>query len=179
MASAADSGWLPLDEAAALMKRNVSRIKSQMRNGSIQRDRHFRCTGGGEFELHVLEYLRWLAYGKEQRKLPLTERITRDVGNRESHAPRTVTLVREVRHDTAPSPPASKPRPRLIPLQEWAIETFGKHAPHRHTLRNWVNSGKIRPMPIKVGRSYFVSPDARYVDPAAEEIQRMIDGRNR
>ncbi|EMN5130202.1 hypothetical protein RVV79_003318 [Burkholderia contaminans] len=68
-------------------------------------------------------------------------------------------------------------RPKLIPLSEWADEMFGEHAPHRHTLRNWVNNGKIRPVPIKVGRSYFVTPDARYVDPVAEEIQRLIDGR--
>ncbi|WP_196798358.1 excisionase [Burkholderia territorii] len=68
-------------------------------------------------------------------------------------------------------------RPKLIPLSVWAEEMFGEHMPHRHTLRNWVNNGKNRPVPIKVGRSYFVSPDARYVDPVAEEIQRMIDGR--
>lgn len=67
-------------------------------------------------------------------------------------------------------------RPKLIPLSVWAEETFGEYAPHRHTLRNWVNNGKIRPVPIKIGRSYFVSPNARYIDPVAEELQRMIDG---
>lgn len=177
MSSRTNDGWLPLDEAAALIKRNVSRIKSQMRNGSIQRDRHFRCVGDGEFELHVLEYLRWLADDKEWRKLPLAERVTRDSSNRESHPPRTLSRERDVRRTAAPIPTDSKPQPRLIPLQVWAIETFGAHAPHRHTLRNWVTNGKIRPVPVKVGRSYFVSPDARYVDPVAEEIQRMIDGR--
>ncbi|MGK8202919.1 excisionase [Burkholderia cenocepacia] len=59
----------------------------------------------------------------------------------------------------------------------WAEEMFGEHMPHRHTLRNRVNSEKIHPIPIKVGRPYFVSPDARYVDPVADEIQNMVNGR--
>ncbi|MBR8142096.1 hypothetical protein KDW55_29050 [Burkholderia sp. AU19243] len=100
----------------------------------------------------------------------------RDVRNRESHAPSTLR-EREVHRTAAPLIPDSKPQPKLIPLQVWAMETFGAHAPHRHTLRNWVTNGKIRPVPVKVGRSYFIRPDARYVDPVAEEIQRMIDGR--
>lgn len=70
---------------------------------------------------------------------------------------------------------------QLIPLAAWASRMFGDHVPHRHTLRNWVNNGKIRPMPIKVGRSYFCRPDAEYVDPIAEavnmEMSRMADGR--
>lgn len=70
---------------------------------------------------------------------------------------------------------------QLIPIATWAQLVFGEHMPHRHTLRNWINSGKIRPMPIKVGRSYFCRPDARYVDPVAEqvnrEIERMTSGR--
>jgi hypothetical protein len=70
---------------------------------------------------------------------------------------------------------------QLIPISIWAEQVFGEHMPHRHTLRNWVNNGKIRPMPVKIGRSYFCRPDARYVDPVAEaanrELERMIDGR--
>ncbi|WGS53519.1 excisionase [Paraburkholderia sp. D15] len=65
---------------------------------------------------------------------------------------------------------------QLIPLRTWAETLFGEHVPHRHTLRNWVNGGKIRPMPIKVGRSYFCRPDAKYVDPIADEINRMTNG---
>ncbi|WP_433693262.1 excisionase [Paraburkholderia phenoliruptrix] len=65
-------------------------------------------------------------------------------------------------------------RPKLVPLSVWAEETFGEHAPHRHTLRNWVIAGKISPIPVKVGRTYFCSPDAQYVDPVAAQIKRMI-----
>ncbi|WP_088505081.1 excisionase [Burkholderia ubonensis] len=72
--------------------------------------------------------------------------------------------------------PLGKPQPKLIPLNVWADQTFGEYAPHRHTLRNWVQAGKIHPVPIKVGRSYFVSPDAEYIDPVAQKIQRMIGG---
>ncbi|WP_321944659.1 excisionase [Burkholderia cenocepacia] len=70
---------------------------------------------------------------------------------------------------------------QLIPLSTWAELVFGEHSPHRHTLRNWINSGKIRPMPIKVGRSYFCRPDAQYVDPVADQVnrefERMANGR--
>lgn len=70
---------------------------------------------------------------------------------------------------------------QLIPIADWAQAMFGEHMPHRHTLRNWITNGKIRPMPIKVGRSYFCRPDAQYVDPIAEkinrEMERMASGR--
>ncbi|MGF7131977.1 putative site-specific integrase-resolvase [Paraburkholderia sp. EB58] len=65
---------------------------------------------------------------------------------------------------------------QLIPLHEWAKALLGEKMPHRHTLRNWVNGGKIRPMPVKVGRSYFCRPDAQYVDPVADQINRMANG---
>ncbi|MFM0501859.1 hypothetical protein [Paraburkholderia caffeinilytica] len=39
--------WLPLEEAAAVMNRNLRIIKSQMRNGRIQRGHHFRRIGDG------------------------------------------------------------------------------------------------------------------------------------
>jgi hypothetical protein len=67
-------------------------------------------------------------------------------------------------------------RPKLIPLSVWAQEMFGEHAPHRHTLRNWVVAGKIHPHPVKVGRTYFCSPDAEYVDPVAIAIRRLTSG---
>jgi len=59
---------------------------------------------------------------------------------------------------------------QLIPVSDWAQTMFGERAPHRHTLRNWINNGKIWPMPTKVGRSYFCRPDARYVDPIADRV---------
>ncbi|WP_104012072.1 excisionase [Burkholderia anthinoferrum] len=68
-------------------------------------------------------------------------------------------------------------KPKLIPLNVWAEQTFGEYAPHMNTIRGWIKHGKILPIPVKVGRSYFLSPDAKYIDPVAQKIQRMINGR--
>ncbi|KVR46376.1 hypothetical protein WM11_31450 [Burkholderia ubonensis] len=166
--------WLPLEEAAKTMNRNVSRIKSQMRNGRIQRGRHFRLVGDGEFELNVPEYLRWLEDEKETRKLPLIDRVIRGIEEGDKRILKAL--------GTAPRPPLSATsatdfKPKLIPLHVWAEQMFGDYAPHRHTLRNWIKNGKIHPVPIKVGRSYFVSPDAEYFDAVADEIRRIVEGR--
>lgn len=66
---------------------------------------------------------------------------------------------------------------QLIPLANWAESIFGEHRPHPNTLLNWIKNGRIRPIPKKVGRGYFCRPDAEYVDPNAEKIQRLINGR--
>jgi len=66
---------------------------------------------------------------------------------------------------------------KLIPLRVWAEEVFGEYAPHKNTLLAWCKNGKILPVPRKVGREYFCSPDARYVDPVAEKIERILGDR--
>jgi len=66
---------------------------------------------------------------------------------------------------------------QLIPVRTWAETVFGDHRPHPNTLLNWIKNGRILPIPVKVGHQYFCSPAARYVDPRAERLQRMIDGR--
>ncbi|CAN0620465.1 Exc domain-containing protein [Burkholderia multivorans] len=66
---------------------------------------------------------------------------------------------------------------QLIPLRTWAESIFGEYKPHPNTLLNWIHSGKISPAPIKVGSRYFCKPTARYVDPVADEIERMVNGR--
>ncbi|WOD18654.1 excisionase [Paraburkholderia kirstenboschensis] len=66
---------------------------------------------------------------------------------------------------------------QLIPLSVWAESIFGEHKPHRNTLMNWIRNGRIRPVPRKVGREYFCKPNAEYVDPVAERIERMTNGR--
>lgn len=65
---------------------------------------------------------------------------------------------------------------RLIPVAAWADAVFGEHRPHQNTLLNWIKAGRIRPVPRKVGRGYFCRPDAEYVDPVAEKIERMTSG---
>lgn len=166
--------WLPLEEAATVMKRSLTRIKSYMRNGRIQRDRHFRRVGEGQFELNVTEYLAWLAEEKEARNLPLLVRVTRSLEDREKRAAGAVT---EARAKTPPlSSATTKPRPKLIPIAVWAEEMFGEYAPARNTLLNWVKNGLIVPMPTKVGRGYFCSPDAEYFDPVVQKVRRMTGG---
>jgi hypothetical protein len=66
---------------------------------------------------------------------------------------------------------------QLIPVRTWAEQVFGEHKPHPNTLLNWIHSGRIFPLPIKVGSRYFCAPTARYVDPFAAELERMADGR--
>lgn len=65
---------------------------------------------------------------------------------------------------------------RLIPVAEWAVEVFGAHKPHRHTIANWIRNGRIRPLPRKIGRAYFCAPNAEYIDPVVDKIERMTRG---
>lgn len=53
--------------------------------------------------------------------------------------------------------------PKLLPIRAWAMKMFGDYAPHPNTISKWVSNGNINPPPIKIGRGYFVSPDAKYV----------------
>lgn len=52
----------------------------------------------------------------------------------------------------------------LLTLEEWAKQTY-ETPPTLNTLRRWAREGFIYPPPEKHGRSYFVSPSARYVEP--------------
>lgn len=80
------------------------------------------------------------------------------------------------RAPVTPSTPSSKKRPKLIPVSVWAEETFGVYAPCANTIRAWVRNGLIYPMPTKVGRGYFCSPDAGYFDPVVQKVRRMTGG---
>jgi hypothetical protein len=50
----------------------------------------------------------------------------------------------------------------LIPLKAWAEMAFPVKTPHKNTLLNWVHNGRITPAPEKVGKTWFVVPDAHY-----------------
>ncbi|WP_134706256.1 excisionase [Rahnella sp. CJA17(1/100)] len=52
---------------------------------------------------------------------------------------------------------------RLIPLYEWAIEEFGDFAPSKVTLSRYAKFGMIYPPAVKMGRSWMVEKDARFV----------------
>ncbi|HJW23922.1 MAG TPA: excisionase [Rhodocyclaceae bacterium] len=49
-----------------------------------------------------------------------------------------------------------------IPLTEWAARNFDP-PPHRNTLMKWRAEGYISPLPIYIGRSYYVDENARFV----------------
>lgn len=67
--------------------------------------------------------------------------------------------------------------PKLVSLEDWAKRMFGDRKPHRNTLRNWRKQGLINPLPVKCGRSYFVEPDAVYMDEGGELARRIGNGR--
>jgi hypothetical protein len=56
----------------------------------------------------------------------------------------------------------SKPSPRYITLNEWAVSQFSR-PPHYNTLIRWVHDGRIQPQPKKIGRAWQVRPHAEYV----------------
>ncbi|WNC88825.1 hypothetical protein RI103_14070 [Paraburkholderia sp. FT54] len=167
--------WLPLEEAAAVMNRNLRIIKSQMRNGRIQRDRHFRRVGEGQFELNVTEYLEWLNEEKERRKLPFIERVRLSCEDHQRNLEEIGAML--PKPDPSTKATATKRRPKLIPVGVLAEETFGEYAPCANTLRNWVKNGLIYPMPARVGNRHFCSPDAEYFDPVVQKIRRMTGAR--
>lgn len=53
---------------------------------------------------------------------------------------------------------------KLITLEAWADATYGESSPHINTLRRWARDALIVPTPEKHGRTYYVSPGARYCD---------------
>ena len=59
--------------------------------------------------------------------------------------------------------------PRLVTLEEWGRRQYGDAAPAIGTLRRWCREARITPAPQKHGQSYFVHPDARYINPADPE----------
>lgn len=56
--------------------------------------------------------------------------------------------------------------PRKITLTAWAAQEFDP-PPAERTLRLWVKEGRILPAPIKVGRTYYVVPDAKHIAEAS------------
>jgi hypothetical protein len=50
---------------------------------------------------------------------------------------------------------------KYIGLREWAAKMFAK-PPHYNTLLNWVHNGSISPKPQKMGKRWYVKPNAEY-----------------
>lgn len=63
-------------------------------------------------------------------------------------------------------------KPKIL-LTAWAALHFDP-APTDNTLRTWARSGRIYPMPIKVGRSYYVEQDAQHIAEVTKGV-RLVD----
>lgn len=64
---------------------------------------------------------------------------------------------------TRPPANVANGSPRYIPLTIWAELLFGEHGPHYNTLLRWAHEGRIQPQAKKIGRKWFVVPNAEYV----------------
>jgi Excisionase-like protein len=156
------SEWLPLEFAAEVLGRNLSHIRGQIKAGKLTRGVHFRRANSGGIELHPEAYMTWVDSERIRRRF---ERLGK------------TPVVATPKPVAAKQPSETMRRqPKLVPLSTWAELIFGEHQPHKNTLLNWVKNGKIIPVPAKIGRRYFCSPDARYYDPIAEEVKRMVEG---
>lgn len=54
---------------------------------------------------------------------------------------------------------------KAILLEEWGKAHFDP-PPSLWTLRAMARAGKIQPRPVKVGKAYYVQPEAQVVDPS-------------
>lgn len=52
---------------------------------------------------------------------------------------------------------------KKITLEAWAALHYDP-PPSLRTLREWARDGRIQPAPQKVGRTYYVRPDAMHID---------------
>lgn len=55
-----------------------------------------------------------------------------------------------------------KPQPK-IKLTAWAARKWDP-PPCKRTLINWTRDARIEPQPERVGHTYYVDPNAKYID---------------
>lgn len=53
---------------------------------------------------------------------------------------------------------------KKITLEAWAAQLYDP-PPSIKTLRRWTRECRIFPRPQLLGRTYYVDPEARYIDP--------------
>jgi hypothetical protein len=78
------------------------------------------------------------------------------------NAPQPPVVVGTSRAVRAAAAPAHAPR--YLTLRDWAASLFGENTPHANTLLRWVHEGRIQPQPKKMGRRWWVTPTAEYVE---------------
>lgn len=60
-------------------------------------------------------------------------------------------------------PEVAAKQAQYIPLRIWTKLLFGDYAPHENTRLRWVHDGRIYPLPVKVGKTWYVRKDAEYL----------------
>lgn len=64
----------------------------------------------------------------------------------------------------------SKGTPRWIKLETWAQLQYGNDAPDPRTLRRWARNGHLYPPAEQHGKSWYVSPTAKYSAPTTGSL---------
>ena len=67
--------------------------------------------------------------------------------------------------------------PKLLSIEGWIEANFGAGAPTPRTVRRWIRGGYILPAPEKLGSTYYLRSDARYIDPANPPADMKPTGR--
>lgn len=61
---------------------------------------------------------------------------------------------------------------KRVTIESWiALHYSGECAPSILTVRRWIREGRIYPLPEKHGRTYYLSPTARYL---VDNQSRMV-----
>lgn len=60
---------------------------------------------------------------------------------------------------------------KRVTIESWIALNYGEPAPSVLTVRRWIREGRIYPLPEKHGRTYYLTPTARYV---VDEQSRMV-----
>jgi hypothetical protein len=100
----------------------------------------------------------------KKSKESLAEWVIRTTPGLTEPAPAAKQITKVSAKALAVDAPAKIPvtGPRWVKLKDWAHLMFGEQIPHVHTLRRWVHEGLIQPPPKKIGKTYYVKPDAEY-----------------
>jgi hypothetical protein len=60
-----------------------------------------------------------------------------------------------------------------ITLEDWAERQFDP-PPSERTLRRWVKARQIVPAPIRIGRAYWVQPEAKHIAEAKQTLLQRL-----
>lgn len=62
-----------------------------------------------------------------------------------------------------------------ITLLEWADRNFGETKPSLRTMRRWAAEGKLKPSPVKIGRTLYIQPNAEFHGMTRAELSKSLE----